>query len=72
MTIMEEELNIIHRVRTDMFKAIDKDGVNKVYRQARIWTRYHHFLANACSYEKYRFLNNTFKMTRKEAINALR
>ncbi len=71
MTILEEEANVIKRVFKDMYKAIDKDGINKVYRQARVWNRYHHFLANACSYEKYKYINNKFKEYRKEAIQAI-
>ena len=71
MTILEEESNILKRVHFDMNKAIDRDGVNKVYRQARIWNRYHHYLAQACSREKYVFFNKKFKSYRKEALASL-
>ena len=71
MTILEEEKNILKRVHNDMSKATDRDGINKVYRQARVWNRYHHFLAQACSHNKYVYLNNKFKSYRKEAFKAL-
>lgn len=71
MTTLEEEKKIINKVHEDMFKAIDKDRINQIYHQARIWARYHHFLAEACSYERYTYLNNKFKKYRYEAINAL-
>ena len=57
MTLVEYEYRIVKRVRQDMFKATDRDGVNKVYRQAR-----------ACSYQKYLFLNKKFKEARNEAL----
>ena len=66
------ELKVMLKVRHDMFKAIDSDGVNKVYRQARIWNRYHHFFGQACSYEKYVYLNNKFKAFRYEAMEAIK
>ena len=71
MTILEEETNILKRVHFEMSKAVDRDGVNKIYRQARVWNRYHHFLAQACSHDKYVYFNNKFKSYRKEALAAL-
>ena len=68
MTIIEEELNIIKQVGKKMAEAKDRDSVNAVYRQARIWNRFHHFFANACSYERYTFLNRKFKHLRWEAL----
>lgn len=72
MTILEEEKNILNRVHADMNMAIDRDGINKVYRQARVWTRFHHFLAQACSYQKYQYLNNKFKHYRWDALASIK
>lgn len=66
------ELKVLLKVRRDMLKACDRDGINKVYRQARIWNRYHHFFAEACSYEKYCYINRKFKMYRYEALEAIK
>lgn len=52
----------------EIYNAKNRDEINKIYRQARLWNRYHHFYANACSYEKYTFLNNQFKHMRWEAL----
>ena len=72
MTILQEEVNILRRVRTDMYKAADKDGVIKLYRQARVWTRFHYYLAKACTYDKYTYLNRKFKSMRRDALRALK
>jgi hypothetical protein len=70
--LSRSELKVLLKVRRDMLKACDRDGINKVYRQARIWNRYHHFFAEACSYEKYSYINRKFKAYRHEALGALR
>ena len=70
--MVEYELRIIKRTRADMFKATERDAINKIYRQARTWNRYHHFYAGACTYEKYRFLNKRFKQARLDALAAIR
>lgn len=72
MNMIEYEYAIIKRTRKDMFKAIDRDGINKIYRQARIWNRFHHFYAGACTYQTYTYLNNKFKKMRLEAFEAIR
>ncbi len=72
MNMIEYELAIIKRTRKDMFKAVDRDGINHLYKQARIWNRFHYFLAGACTYQRYCYLNNKFKKARLEALNAIR
>jgi hypothetical protein len=71
MTIVEYEYSVLKSVRKDMFKATDRDGVNTVYRQARVWNRFHRVYAKACSYEKYVYLNSRFKQMRREALGAI-
>ena len=71
MTILQEEVNILRRVRLDMYKVVDKDGVSKIYRQARIWNRFHYYLAKACTYDKYTYLNRKLKSMRIDAMRAL-
>lgn len=70
MTMIEYEYRIFKRVKKDMFKATERDGINKVYRQARIWSRIHYTYAGACTYQRYIFLNNKFKNAHREAIAA--
>ena len=70
MNVAEYEFRIIKQVRKDMFGAKDRDGVNQVYRQARIWNRIHHFYGSASTYQRYVFLNNKFKQARWEALSA--
>lgn len=71
MNVSEYEYKILKSIRKDMFKAIDRDGINKVYRQARIWNRLHHFYGKANTYQKYTFLNHKFKQARLEALAAI-
>ncbi len=68
---VREECNIIRRVRKDMFKETDRSRINMVYKQARTWNRFHHFLGEGCSYETYRYLNSKFKALKAEAIQAI-
>ena len=72
MTNVDEERNILKHVKDDINKAKDRDEVNKIYRQARIWNRFHHFYANACSYDMYTFLNRKFKSYRNEALRTIK
>lgn len=47
-------------------KCKDTDSVNKMYRQARIWCRFHHFVSHGagCDYETYRELISIIKGAR--------
>lgn len=65
------ENRIIDRYKNDMSKLNDRDSINKLYRQARIWNRFHHFFGNACTYDRYLELNEIFKSTRKERFKEL-
>lgn len=65
------ENRIIARYKSDMSKLNDRDSINKLYRQARIWNRFHHFFGNACTYDRYLELNEIFKGTRKERFKEL-
>lgn len=65
------ENRIIARYSRDMSKLNDRDSINKLYRQARIWNRFHHFFGNACTYDRYLELNEIFKSTRKERFKEL-
>lgn len=71
MTIVEEEKIILKRVYVDINKDIDCDGVNKDYRQVRVFNRYHLFLAWACSHDMYVYFKNKFKSYRKETLAEL-
>ena len=71
LIIIEVEYRIEKQVRKDMFKAIDREKINSVYHQARIWNRFHYFYGKACSYERYQYLNEKFKKIRREALKAI-
>lgn len=71
MTIVDTEEKIIERYREEIFQMEDKDSINKLYRQARIWNRFHHFYADACTYERYYELNKTFKVIRWKALEKI-
>lgn len=65
-SISELERRVITAVEVEMSKANNIDSLNKVYRQARVWNRFHHFLTNSCTYERYRELNECFKELRNQ------
>lgn len=72
MTILEEERMILKNTRRDMYKSKDRDSINKIYRQARVWNRYHYFIGQACTRQKYEYINKKFKNYRRDALAALR
>ena len=67
----ECEERVIKKYKLDIACCTNKDSVNKVYRQARIWNRFHHFYGECCSYERYTELNQTFKYVRLKKLKAL-
>lgn len=71
MTIVDTEEKILERYREEMFQMEDKDSINKLYRQARIWNRFHHFYAAACAYERYCELNQIFQEIRWEVLGKI-
>lgn len=69
MTTLEEEMNILKRVKEEINKATDREKINQIYKSARNWNRIHHFYAKACTYEKYTFINRKLKSYRIYAIS---
>ena len=45
-SIKELEHRVLISVEKEMEKANNIDSLNKIYRQARVWNRFHHFLTN--------------------------
>lgn len=66
-----EEKNVLTNVEQEMRGAKSFNTINKIYRQARNWARYHCYFANACSPEKCTELNKKFKCIKNEAIKNL-
>lgn len=64
---------IMNRVANDLKKAISRDQVNKIYRQARIWNRFNHFIAGeeGCTRERYDEINLFFKRKRWEQLTKI-
>ena len=60
------EQAIMDRVVAEFKKATSRDQVNKIYRQARIWNRFHHFFAGdlGCTRTRYEEINMFFKKAR--------
>lgn len=71
-TILDEEHMVLKIVRRDMMYCKDVNSINKLYRQARIWTRFHHDMAHACTKEMATWLNKRFDSFRIEATGALK
>lgn len=71
MTAHEMEVNILEKVAIEMSEADNISTVNKIYRQARNWARYHCYFAKACTAERCTELNRSFKLYRAEALKNL-
>lgn len=72
MVMLEYEQRVVSATRDEMFKAENIDTLNKAYRQARIWNRYHYYLTGSCTKARYTALNNAFKQLRDERRVQLR
>ena len=66
MVMLEYEQRVVSATRDEMNKAESIDTLNKAYRQARIWNRYHYYLTGSCTKGRYTALNNAFKQLRDE------
>lgn len=66
------ENNVIERLEVDMQECETADQVNKLYRQARIWVRFHCFYAKACSPEHSQELNARIKNIRNARLSVIR
>lgn len=71
MTTAEMETNVLMNVALEFASADSRDTINKIYRQARNWARYHCYFANACEPKHCAELNNSFKIYRNEALNRI-
>lgn len=66
------ENNVVERLVNEMGECETADQVNKLYRQARIWVRFHCFYAKACSPEHSQELNGRIKNIRNNALSRIR
>lgn len=66
------ENNVISRLSDEMSACENEDKINKLYRQARIWVRFHCYYAKACSPEHSQVLNNIIKGIRNSNISRVR
>lgn len=66
-----EEMNVLTRVAEEMCNAKDEQAINKIYRQARNWSRYHCYFAQACTATRCRDLNRKFSFYKNEALKGL-
>lgn len=67
----ENETRVVENYTKAMHKCKTKDAVNKLYRQARIWNRFHTHFEFACDVEASREINAKFKEIRIERLHKL-
>lgn len=67
----EMENNVLTRVKREFDEADNKDTINKIYRQARNWVRFHCYYAKACTPEKAHELNEKLKNLRWDRLSQL-
>lgn len=63
--------NVLNRVEAEFNEANNKDTINKIYRQARNWVRFHCYYAKACSELDAREVNYKLKHMRWERLEEL-
>ncbi len=68
----QEELNVLERMSYEFSIANDKNTVEKLYRQARNWSRFHCYFAKACSPETCKKLNTKFKIMKNERLQEVK
>lgn len=67
----ETETRVVENYKKAMHKCKTKDAVNKLYRQARIWNRFHTHFEFACDVETSREINAQFKEVRVNRLHEL-
>lgn len=67
----ENELLVISNYEKAMKKCKTKDMVNKLYRQARVWTRFHVHFEFACTQDEAHEINAKFKEIRIKKLHEL-
>lgn len=65
------EISVLGNVQYEFHRALSKDTVNKIYRQARNWVRYHWSFECACSREHAIKINSIIKKMRWERLKEL-
>lgn len=68
-----EETNVLERAKVDMLNADSIDTINKIYRQVRVWNRWHSIGLNRPFNEDptYVTINESLKQIRNEAREKL-
>ena len=56
----------------EMMQCTQKQSINSLYAQARVWLRCYYFITSSCSEQMYRYLGNRFKSFRNDARRALK
>lgn len=66
------ENNVVTKLSAEMGECENADQVNKLYRQARVWVRFHCYYAKACSPEHSQELNEKIKGIRNANLSRVR
>lgn len=67
----ELEKNVLSRLAYELRQATTVDTVNKLYRQARIWARFHCIFGDGCSTQRTKELYTKIKYYRDVNIDRL-
>lgn len=67
----EYETSVMANLIREMLNCKDKDQINKLYRQGRIWIRFHWIYGGACTKEKRDELLNTLNTAKNDAYTWL-
>ena len=70
MTVEQIILAVIKNYRNELRKQENRDGVNKIYRQARIWSRIM-FSSGIISEDERKSANEAFKKIRWNRLNKI-
>lgn len=66
------ENSVLTNLTVELGNCENADQINKLYRQARIWVRFHCFYAKACSPEHSQELNEKIKNIRNKNLERVR
>lgn len=67
----DNEMLVVENYEKAISKCTTKDMVNKLYRQARVWTRFHTHFEFACTPDESREINAKFKEIRVKKLHEL-
>lgn len=68
----KQAYEMLKYTQKEMMNCTQRESINSLYSQCRVWLRCYYFITGSCSEDMYHYLGNRFKSFRNDARRALR